>query len=181
MPYSTPRGPRRVVLALPFEALTLFDMGLAERLELIDLARHARLLAIQPRRGFPNLLLELLRLDHLFENLVLDAANLGFLAFDLLEHRPVLFVGLDLVKLILVLGDARLDHLNVRLQIPSFHLVLDEPLPAVFVGVNKFLELGLKCLNLRGQGVYLCGQVRDAGVQLLELNYCLEVGMQCLS
>jgi hypothetical protein len=106
---------------------------------------------------------------HVIENAVLDAADLALYALDLMEHRLILLVGLDLHELRLVSG-------ATDLQVLKRSLVL----PAPFLRSGELLTRGVEQRGFIGEGrVQLRPAVRnglEGGVDPLDLAVgCLEV------
>ena len=135
--------------------------GLERDFLLLDLARHR------------------LRLLHLDQDLVLDAADLALHGLDLVEHGRVFLVGLDLHELALVLRALALEVLEgpfvALARLERFVERLAGPVQVSAIRGQLRFQLGLALRDLGHPGLGPSELALDA----LEVDQLFEAGVHC--
>jgi hypothetical protein len=115
-------------------------------------------------------LLVFLDVQHAFQDLVLDDADFLLGKADLMHQGLVLIVGLDLERLVAVLGNLLLQRLNINFQLAAVGLVSLDSGPGALdlrLGIG---QLGFDFAYTAGQGGDFVLQALNLPVGLLELD-----------
>ena len=83
----------------------------------------------------------------LFQDPVLDLADLFLFAVDFLEHGAILLVGLHLIKLIFMFGDPFLNDLDFAFKVAALFLVGVQAELVFLVRMKELIQLGFDRLN----------------------------------